>query len=231
MYEYFRMCYNKSLSITFFIIGILSIIYINLFNKKLEHTGIHLLLLFYSFMELLQSIQYNYVNQCDNNTNKYLTEIAYILVLFQPLIWNIYFYKNSNSCDQQVFTAAICLAIIWMTVNVAARIMKSTDEEQQKSISWFGGQSSCTKKNTSHLFWEWRSANFGEMRANYLMYLMIWFIPALCVAKHRSTSLILIASAIVGAFMSYYSGEPIIFTSAWCYFSVPIVLLVILNLL
>jgi hypothetical protein len=180
-------------------------------------------------MELLQAIQYSYVNQCDNEINKYLTEIAYILVLFQPLLWNLYFYKNSDTCDQQVFKVAIGLAIIWMTVNVAARIMKSDDEDQHKNISWFGGLSSCTKKNASHLFWEWRSANFGELRANYLMYLTIWFIPALCVAAHRSTSLVLITSAILAAFMSYYSGEPIIFTSAWCYFSVPIVILVILN--
>ncbi len=226
------MCYNKSMSFAFFIIGIIFVVYINNYNDKLRKTNIHLLLLFYSLMELLQSIQYIYVNQCNNVMNKLLTEIAYVFVIIQPLLWNMFFYVNSNNCDKQVFKVAIGLALIWITINIAARLVKSSDSEQSKSLSIFNRLSSCTKKNASHLYWEWRSANFAELRANFLMYLMIWFVPALIVAAHRTKAILLIFGALIGVLISYLSGESVIllFTSSWCYISVPIMLLIIYNL-
>jgi len=57
-------------------------------------------LLFYSLMEFLQTVQYFYVNQCSSATNTFLTEIAYVLVIVQPLMWNLFFYYRSdkNGC-------------------------------------------------------------------------------------------------------------------------------------
>ena len=53
-----------------------------------------MLLLFYSGMELLQGTQYYIVNQCKNPANTILTEIAYLFVLVQPLMWNYFYYVN-----------------------------------------------------------------------------------------------------------------------------------------
>ena len=62
-------------------------------------------------MELLQGIQYYYVNQYFNKMNIILTECAYLLVIVQPLFWNIYFYYNSDKYDKYIFMTAICLSL------------------------------------------------------------------------------------------------------------------------
>jgi hypothetical protein len=224
------MCYNSTNSFIFATIGFLTIIYINFYNLELKKTGIQYILLFYSLMELLQGIQYSYINQCSNILNIFLTEIAYVFVIVQPLIWNIFFYINSNNIEKKIFLTAICLIIFWMFINILSRIMYNKNNLQTKQNSVFASNKVCTKRKLSHLYWEWTSANFGDLNANFLTYLMLWFIPALITVKYFKVSLFLILSALVALFMSYLSGEIFVFTSLWCYISVPIVLIIIIIL-
>ena len=223
------MCYNAQMSGAFFLTGIAVTIYIVLFNQTLTERHVPMLLLFYSAMELLQTIQYSYVNQCGDRVNAVLTEIAYVLVIVQPLLWNVFFYLNSAAfpCDQRLFVLGGTFAVVWICVNVLARLrhsMTPTAEPQTKSHSFFAGESTCTRKRNSHLYWEWTSDNFKDLTANYLMYLMIWFIPPLLTQAHRLPILLVAAFALLGAGMAWYAGEPEIFASAWCYVSVPMVL-------
>lgn len=222
------MCYSANMSYTLFTLGAVITSYLFIKNPKLPYNHVPIILLFYTLMELLQGIQYKYVNDCDNKMNKLLTEIAYIFVIVQPFMWNVFFYLNSTTCDKQVFLVGISMAICWMLVNILARIMYTPDAALIRYQSVFAGKEVCTKKNASHLFWEWTFANFEELNANFLLYLLIWFIPALVTARHRLSSIILILSACVGVFMTYKAGEIQIFTAAWCYISVPIVLCVII---
>lgn len=222
------MCYNSTISFIFATIGFLTVIYINLYSLELKKTGIQYILLFYSFMELLQGIQYFYINQCSNILNIFLTEIAYIFVIVQPLIWNIFFYINSNTIDKKIFLTAICLIVFWMSVNVLSRIMYNKNNQQTKQNSVFASNKVCTKRKLSHLYWEWTSANFSDLNANFLTYLMLWFIPALITAKYFKVSIFLILSALAAFLISYLSGEIFVFTSLWCYISVPIVLFIII---
>ena len=225
------MCYNSTISFSFFGVGVIASLYIYLFAPLVRKTGVYWLLLFYSLMELLQGVQYFYVNQCNLWINQMLTEVAYVFVLLQPLIWNLYFYINSALCEKPIFLLAMWLCVCWIIVNASARLLYNKDNRhsQTKKISTFAGKQVCTKKKLTHLYWEWTSANFGDLNANFLTYLLLWFIPALVSGKHWLTSVVLICSALVGAYMSIVSKEPFIFTSVWCYISVPIVILVILQ--
>lgn len=106
-------------------------------------------------MELLQGIQYFYVNQCSNVINIFLTEVAYLFIIVQPLIWNIFFYINSDKYDKQIFLTAIWLIIIWIFVNILSRIMyNKNNAPQTKDISIYASDKVCTKKKLSHLYWE-----------------------------------------------------------------------------
>lgn len=223
------MCYNSGISFLFAAIGFLVTFYIFIFDKIINKTGIQYILGFYSIMELLQGVQYFYVNQCSNFMNIILTEFAYLLVILQPLIWNIFFYVNSGTLDKQIFLTAICLSIPWIIVNVLARLLYDKNKyPQTKQNSPHAGDKVCTKRKLSHLFWEWTSENFQELNANFFMYLMVWFIPALISKKFRNISFVLIVSAVLGAYMTFLTDEPVVFTSLWCYISVPIVLVVLL---
>ena len=56
------MCYNSEMSFTFSAIGYAMAGYIYANNLYLRNTGIHYIIAFYATMELLQGIQYFFVN-------------------------------------------------------------------------------------------------------------------------------------------------------------------------
>jgi hypothetical protein len=225
------MCYNSEMSFYFAAVGLLTTCYIYLFEERIVKTGIQYILIFYTLMELLQGFQYYFVNQCSNAMNILLTEFAYVLVILQPTLWNLFYYANSNSCDKNIFITAIWLSVAWIIVNVLSRVLYGKiSGPQTKQNSVFASDKVCTKKKLTHLYWEWTSVNFGELNANFLTYLLIWFIPALISTKFRSSSFILILSAIAAAFASIIAKETFTFTSLWCYVSIPVTLSVAFNL-
>lgn len=228
------MCYNEKQSFFFFIIGIITVLYI-LKDPILRKTNIQFVLLFYCCMELLQSIQYFYVNQCENIINKVLTEFAYVLVILQPLIWNIFFYTNSNKYEKYIFMTAIYLCLCWIAVNVASRLLyKKIFVPQKAENSAFASDKVCTKKLHSHLYWKWTSAHFYEFNANFLMYVLLWFVPALISKSSFHYAILILFGAMVGAMYGYtYDPEELYltFTAAWCYISVPIVLCVLAQII
>jgi hypothetical protein len=118
----------------------------------------------------------------------------------------------------------IVLAVLWMVVNVSARLTYTPENGQKQKDSIFAGPSSCTKRNASHLFWNWPSANYNDLTANYLMYLLIWFIPGLVSSSFRGVSIVVAIFACIGALMAHLANEVYIFASVWCYISVPMIL-------
>ena len=224
------MCYTPEISAVFFCIGVSTAIYVYTSIPSARKTHIHFLLLFYSLMELLQTVQYFYVNQCDNIINKLSTELAYILVIVQPLAWNTYFYYNSNKCEKHIFTAAIYMCLVWMAVNVYSRLTyKVVNKPQTQDNSVFASDKVCVRKMHSHLYWTWTSSNLYELNANFLSYLMLWFIPALT-SSQLSDALIVIIGGLIGAAFGYTNNISEIyytFTASWCFISVPIVMSVL----
>jgi hypothetical protein len=93
--------------------------------------------------------------------------------------------------------------------------------------SYILGDSVCTKKNKTHLYWNWTSANIQDLNPTMLMYILVWFIPALLSNRHRNTSFIIIITFIIAYIAALYKNELFTLPSLWCYFSVPIVLLII----
>jgi hypothetical protein len=226
------MCHNSTVSYSFAAVGVIVALYIQFYEAALKKTGIQYLLAFYSGMEFLQGTQYFFINECSNVINKYLTEIAYLFVIVQPFMWNLFYYFNSNAFDKQIFLTALSLFVVWMAVNILSRILYDKNKyPQTKDVSVHASDEVCTKRKLTHLYWEWTSANFSDINANFLTYLMVWFVPALLSLKYRTTSLLLICSAIIAWTVSCLMGEPFVFTSLWCYVSVPIVLFVIINII
>lgn len=180
-------------------------------------------------VSVLEPIVYFFVNQCSSRVNRILTEFAYVLVILQPLMWNFFFYLNSSSCDRLVFKVGMVLSLLWLVFNLGARTMYGRmDDSQTREMSIFAGDQVCTKKKASHLYWQWTSANFMDLTATYLWYLLLWFVPPLLVPQHRASALVIIAFALLGGAMAYASGEPYIFASAWCYISVPMIITMVL---
>lgn len=224
------MCYDSTSSCILGTVGVAVAVYIWMYAPTLRNMGVPYLLLFYSGMEFLQCLQYFVVNHCKDWRNVALTEIAYIYSILHPLVWNIFFYANSVSSEKNIFAVGILLAILWMAVNILMRVLYKPTNALRKEDSWFAGSTTCAKKQKAHVFWEWPSANLGDMNANYFMNLLIWFVPALVSTQFRPVALILIASAVFGAYVSHVDGELFTFASTWCFFSVPIVIACVLQM-
>lgn len=232
------MCYTQKQSFSFFLVGMIVALYIYLKERILSKTYIHYILFFYCGMELLQTIQYSYIDQCDNPINRFLTEIAYCLIIIQPLMWNVFFYLNSNKCEKYIFKTAIYLCLFWMAMNIASRVLyKKVLTPLSSKSSAFADEKICTKKlQYAHLYWKWTSADFYDFNANYLTYLMLWFIPALISKSSFYYAILFILSTIATVIFIYglnYSSKELFltFTSSWCFISVPIVLVLILYII
>jgi hypothetical protein len=173
-------------------------------------------------MEILQTIQYQFVNECDNPINVALTEVAYIFVLIQPLMWNIFFYMNSASNEKLLFLSGIAMASLWVIFNILGRILYTPENGMTKKDSYLAGNKTCTYRDMSHLYWKWPIANLGDLNATSLMFVVIWFIPALLSITHRTTGLIIAGSATLSLLYAYSVGQVEVMTSAWCYISIPL---------
>lgn len=224
------MCFSPEISGSFFIIGA-AMTAVAYCVPQLRKTYLYVLLGFYTLMELLQTIQYAYVNECDNPKNKILTEMAYVLVIVQPLVWNILFLvRTTNKAERKVFELAIALMLAWITVNVYSRIVynPATDKSSNK-CGLFNHDRTCTYRDTdsSHLHWRWTSAHLGDLSANYLMYMLVWFVPAMLVKQHRESVGVLIISCLVGYVLTqkYGSSSFLEFPATWCLISIPTLLL------
>ena len=227
------MCFNPYMSGTFAIIGIIGTI-IAWNNSFLHHQYTYILFAFYAFMEILQTIQYHYVNQCGTTINRILTEIAYLLVIVQPIMWNTIFYCRASKCNKKIFLVAIFTCIIWIFVNIASRIPQlihyyglSTDAMASKVTCT---QQDDSKSLTSHLYWQWSMADFHGINANWLMYLCLWFIPCIVVGETRLMGIILLIAALFGALLTYKygNGHPT-FASTWCFVSIPMMCITLVD--
>jgi hypothetical protein len=215
------------MSFGFAIAGIVGIIY--LLQQKKQVPGLVLIVAFYTLMELLQTAQYQVTNECDNPINVFLTEIAYVFVIVQPLIWNMFFYANAAPSEKLLFMSGIALAAIWSVFNVAGRVLYTPENAATQKDSVFASDKVCTYRDISHLYWKWKTANLGNLNANFLMHLMIWFIPALISITQRTTASVILAGAALSGVYAVYVGQAEAFTAAWCYISIPIVYLACAN--
>ena len=223
------MCYNQPMSILFFSIGTCATIYTYSTNV-LRNNYIHLITGFYTIMELSQAIEYSYVNDCDGYMNKFLSEIAYILVIVQPLLFHVIGYlRNRNSDDRKVFKVSITMFLLWMSSNIYSRLIYTpvaslTSLTSPDRWSYLYSDKTCIMRysSTSHLYWQWSSVNMYDYHANFFCYLLIWFIPPLFVKKERKINFTVMMSFFVGTVLTMLSNRWEEHASIWCFVSIPV---------
>lgn len=215
------MCYTQGMSFTFFTIGLFTTVY-SMTQKPLRQNYFPVCAGFYTVMELSQAIQYSFVNQCDNTWNKILSEIAYIFVLAQPLMFHVIgFLRNHRIEDKAIFKSSIAMYLVWILFSIWGRLVY---DDTDNDWSYIYGNQSCTLRYTptSHLYWQWTGANMKDYNANMLSYLLIWFVPPFFVKKERKTHTVVISSFLIGTLLTYLSGRWQEHASIWCFVSIPI---------
>lgn len=230
------MCYSAGMSFTLAAVGALASV-AALLDPTWRRNLTYVPLIFYTCMELLQGIQYSHVNMCGTPANRLSTEVAYVLVIVQPLMWNLLFYLRSPavSCDRRLFVLGMVMAAIWMVFHVAARILHGVEGYPGRTFgtnTYDGDSSGCTLRDPGHhLYWKWASADLGALEASWLMYLLVWFVPALVSRTSRAEAAFTMAGAALAAVVTWrWGSRRDEYASLWCMFSVPLLVAGMLDL-
>ena len=216
------MCFNQKYSFLFTILGLLSY---KISNGK-NHS--HKIIIFYTIMELLQTIQYIHVNKC-NKINSFLTEIAYILVIVQPLMWNyIFLQRQKNTYYKGILYCAVILCGVWIIGNLLRRSKSYSKNNFNNEI--MQGTKNCTyRKKDEHLYWNLKFYNNPGFDANWFMYFILWIVPGMIVpGNHLGIFGILVGMIGSYFYLSYKRQTFHIFPSLWCLTSVPTIFLSLL---
>ena len=81
------MCFSEQQSLYIGLFGLTTGAY---FFTKNKYAGIGIA--YFALMEILQYFQYKVIDQCNNKWNKFLTQIGYLHICFQPLFFNIWLF-------------------------------------------------------------------------------------------------------------------------------------------
>jgi hypothetical protein len=199
-------------------------------NNDLRASFMYMVYGFYTLMELLQAVQYAFVNDCSSKWNVLLTEVAYVFIIVQPLIWNAVFYMKTRDDpeDRNVFKLAMVLSLVWIAANVYSRISYDDDDASMNACGFFNHSQTCTYRDTdkSHLYWRWKTRHLSDMTANYFMYLCLWIVPAIFVESTRSSGIIIFLGMLIGiALTKFFGANSLEFPTIWCAISIPILII------
>lgn len=217
------MCYSPQMSAAFAIIGLALALYF--YRRRKQTCFLWAIFLFYAGMELLQTFQFKTLNQCDNKENQTLTLIAMVFVLVQPFLWNWYGYscKSDNSFQRGVFTLGMVLSGLWI-VGYLYRYGKWTKDDGEDMLQ---GPLCTRKEGDGHFFWSFPVSGDNTVSANFFMYLMIWFVPLFFGRGGVVTGLAFVTGA---ALAFVLSKDKRAFASTWCYLSIPILVMGLLEI-
>ena len=180
----------------------------------------------YSMMELTQGIQYSYVDHCDSKVNFYLTALAYILLWVQPSMW-IWVMRLRTLKNKKVMTAFWYMSLFTMVMGLAklftpigySSLLKSSDGGLLTN-----GSKTCAYLGENHLAWQFAMNHWKGMEPNYFAYLLPWFFATFWV-EPRFEGYRLLLSFAGGLIASYlYYGYTDELPSAWCFWSIPMLL-------
>lgn len=225
------MCFNQKYSAIFAVLGIVSLVVV----RNNPHPGNNLMyipIIFYTIMEVLQTIQYSYTNKCDG-INHFLTEISYILILVQPIMWNLIFLYKMRSkpltrFHKGILYCAVVLCGVWILAHVARRFRGYSDYNPSKVYDpkneMTGGSRTCTyKERNQHLYWNYELFSIPGLDANWFMYIALWFIPGLLIPGEKMTIGVLMAGFAASFLYVRLNGHNHHITpSLWCLTSAPI---------
>ena len=216
------------MSFTLALAGLIGTV-VTLMDPRLRGLFLFIPFAFYTGMEILQGIQYWHVNRCGDLANAVSTEVAYVLVIVQPLMWNALYYLRTKGPDRSLFVVGMVMSLIWMGFSVAGRLLHGhpsykARENDVHSYIQTGHELGCTMRGGpgKHLYWKWASADLRGVDANWLMYLMIWFVPALVsVAQRTNVAISVCAASVAFVVTAAFGTDMAEFASLWCMLSVP----------
>jgi hypothetical protein len=201
------MCFSEQMSLAIGMTGILSSIY---FFKKNIYAAIGIG--YFALMEILQYFQYKVINECNNDYNKFLTNIGYLHICFQPLfvnIWLFAFIKKPNFIYLYMcFFAGLLLA---------SRLLFVKDNELCDTKNEpLCGPKTCAYSGKRHIAWNLRLRAAGKywFTPSIGLHFFMWVVPALTILQVKPILALLLTGPYLGFLLTNNIHEQ---PAIWCY--------------
>jgi len=201
------MCFSEQMSLAIGMTGILSSIY---FFKKNIYAAIGIG--YFALMEILQYFQYKVINECNNDYNKFLTNIGYLHICFQPLfvnIWLFAFIKKPNFIYLYMcFFAGLLLA---------SRLLFVKDNELCDTKNEpLCGPKTCAYSGERHIAWNLRLRAAGSywFTPSIGLHFFMWVVPALTILQVKPILALLLTGPYLGFLLTNNIHEQ---PAIWCY--------------
>lgn len=214
------MCWSGEASAVLATIGLGSTIYLAVKEEKKE---LWVPLGYFSLMELLQAVTYQYIDGCDEPVNQVLTFLGYIHIAFQPFLINMvsmYFIPERVQKKISWFVYGICFfGTILMLVKLYPFEWAGECVSGEVAMC---GENLCSVHGTWHIAWN------VPINAIEYLYFFGYTAPAFILPLFYGSWRMSVYHVIVGPGLAYlltdnYNEWP----AVWCLFSIALLLAVI----
>jgi len=171
-------------------------------------------------MEILQYFQYKVINECNNKYNKFLTNLGYLHICFQPLFFNLWLFA---------FTKKPNFIFIYMSffagILLASRLFFVKDGELcDINNEPLCGKVTCSFSGERHITWNirLRAAGKGWYTPSIGLHFFMWVVPALTIFELKPILAVLLTGPYLGFLLTNNIHEQ---PAIWCYTAIGQILL------
>jgi len=204
------MCFSENLSLAFGIFGIVSSVY---FYPKNKYASIGIG--YFALMEILQYFQYKVIDQCDNDYNKFLTDLGYVHICFQPLFFNIWLFAFTNHPNFIFLYMSFFAGLLLLSRLFFVKENELCDHKNEPMC----GKITCSFSGNRHIAWNVRLRAAGQywFTPSIGLHFFMWVIPALIIFQMKPLLAVLLTGPYLGILLTNNIHE---IPTIWCYTSV-----------
>lgn len=201
------MCFSKNMSLTIGLTGLLASVYF--YNKSVyASVGIG----YFALMEILQYFQYKVINQCKNKYNKFLTNLGYLHICFQPLFFNIWLFAFTAKPDFKFLYMSFLAGLLLLSRLFFVKNDELCDGKNEPLC----GTRTCAFSGTRHIAWNVRLRAPGKywFTPSIGLHFFMWVVPILTLFQLKPMLALLLTGPYLGFLLTSNIHEQ---PAIWCY--------------
>jgi hypothetical protein len=201
------MCFSERISLG---IGLSGIATAALIYARTKNAYASIGLLYFALMEIIQYFQYKVIDQCNNNTNRFLTMLGYIHICFQPLFFNLWLVA---------FTVKPIVQYLYLSffggLMLASRLFFVKNNELcDASYEPLCGKRTCSVSGERHIAWNLRLRAPDWVTPSMSLHFFLWIFPALSMFQLKPLMAVLLTGPYFGYLLTSNIHER---PAIWCY--------------
>lgn len=174
---------------------------------------------YFAAMETLQAFQYSWINQCDDQINKFLTILGFLHLAFQPFFANLYLSAYMNR-KQKRYVPVILAISLFAGVLMCNRMWKSEgDLACTYGVEPMCGLQTCSFRGNVHIAWQMplQHADQDYFTPGFNLHFFTFYLPTFALGMWPLTLFLLFSGPFLGRVLTSHQDE---IPAIWCFFSI-----------